>query len=895
MHKRMKIAEAIETTEKPNIALLRRAIFQVPSFASRNMIPKAIDLVNAADSNSELVRVTWQMSSLGILAHQVTGVSSRLYPVGASMATLDRKNCAMRYIAQYGRVIPIDISNCHPTIMADSSGNEAITAYVENKAGYRTSIAAHYDVSEEHAKELMLRLTYGGTINAWAKRYAPKCNTHSQLALDYMHGVSSHANKLVGEYKPLVECIMAYRDPRDGSRKKNVPGCTTSYVNQGTERKMTDAMRTVPREVQSTLHDEVMFTMKDDDDDDTIRELEEQCTNAIQDTLKGAKCEAKLPELPEWFDPDKTLFFEQFQTFSASMYEFAAPMDELSAMELTAVIIDETGKTITLATRLSCGGTIYPPKLLGMQLSFTKDGLREALEEDEATSLTHGNDEPTDEISEDQLVQEAQKQEQCIKLLSISTYHWWFDHFFAQGSNDSGHVYEFTYTSDGRIDDFYTFHTRDMMTKYAPLKKQIQKWLAHPRHRMITGVGFYPRVGTEKAGFVNTWSGLPHTPVRLDSLVDPDLARVRMLIGRIHSHWRVIMASGNDVAYNYLRKWYSYVTQGRGKTRVFLQFLSEMFQGGKGAFNVDLMSKVLGKYFYAPNCGLDSPNGLLGRFTYPYMNKLLICADELGEMIFNKKGRSDMRCWLTRTKGEYKKECCPPVYIDDHANLVANTNEILATHTESDGDCRNAIFMIDERYTKHSAEKGLIVDGEPMTMQRRRDYFTELYEAINDPLTIAAFTHELLNEECADFDFQDIPETDIRMQLKEVYDEKSWVGDFLSSWANSEIFWHEDGSGGSREVRVLTPLGTHSATFVYTGLTSWASRNNDRVPLQKCRSHQQLGIQLREYIASGAITKRASNGRTLYRLSELAVNASMAAKASELNAQETVTVTMNDF
>ena len=88
MHKRMKIAEPIETTEKPNIALLRRAIFQVPSFASRNMIPKAIDLVNAADSNSELVRVTWQMSSLGILAHQVTGVAGanyRLYPAGPSI------------------------------------------------------------------------------------------------------------------------------------------------------------------------------------------------------------------------------------------------------------------------------------------------------------------------------------------------------------------------------------------------------------------------------------------------------------------------------------------------------------------------------------------------------------------------------------------------------------------------------------------------------------------------------------------------------------------------------------------------------------------------------------------------------------------------------------------
>ena len=67
------------------------------------------------------------------------------------------------------------------------------------------------------------------------------------------------------------------------------------------------------------------------------------------------------------------------------------------------------------------------------------------------------------------------------------------------------------------------------------------------------------------------------------------------------------------------------------------------------------------------------------------MSKLLICADELGEMIFNKKGRSDLRCWLTRARGEYKKECCPPVYIDDHANFTANSNEILSAHTESEG------------------------------------------------------------------------------------------------------------------------------------------------------------------------------------------------------------------
>jgi hypothetical protein len=217
--------------------------------------------------------------------------------------------------------------------VADTSGNEAVAAYVENKREYRTSIATHYDVSEEHANELMLRLTYCGTINVWAKQFAPKCDTQSQLALNYTHGVASYANTLVGKNEPLVECIKTFRDPRDGTRKTNIPGCTAPYKNQSTERKMVDDMRMLlPREVHFCLHDEVGYTTKDGDNDDTILELERQCTNAVQNTIKGAKCEAKFPQLPDWFDPDKTLFSEQFQTFSSSMYEFAAPMDELSTM-----------------------------------------------------------------------------------------------------------------------------------------------------------------------------------------------------------------------------------------------------------------------------------------------------------------------------------------------------------------------------------------------------------------------------------------------------------------------------------------------------------------------------------------------------------------------------------
>ena len=55
-------------------------------------------------------------------------------------------------------------------------------------------------------------------------------------------------------------------------------------------------------------------------------------------------------------------------------------------------------------------------------------------------------------------------------------------------------------------------------------------------------------------------------------------------------------------------------------------------------------------------------------------------------------------------------------------------------------------------------------------------------------ISFSSKSERAMKSPAKNFDFQDIPETDIRMHLKEVYDEKSWVGDFLSSWANNEIF-----------------------------------------------------------------------------------------------------------
>ena len=120
--------------------------------------------------------------------------------------------------------------------------------------------------------------------------------------------------------------------------------------------------------------------------------------------------------------------------------------------------------------------------------------------------------------------------------------------------------------------------------------------------------------------------------------------------------------------------------------------------------------------------------------------------------------------------------------MDDYSLLCSLSNELLSMRVEKNGDARSAVFPVNERYSKNHADKGLKVDGEPMTAERRRAYFKTLHEAIEDPIAVAAFAHELLAEDCATYDFQgNIPETELRENLKDVADERGWVGEFLEA------------------------------------------------------------------------------------------------------------------
>lgn len=277
-----------------------------------------------------------------------------------------------------------------------------------------------------------------------------------------------------------------------------------------------------------------------------------------------------------------------------------------------------------------------------------------------------------------------------------------------------------------------------------------------------------------------------------------------------------------------------------------------------------------------PTAAIDSDNGLLGRFNWDYQGKLLIALDENGEFVHNKKGQGHLRSWLCAKQQDYKKECCSPITMGDYANLCALTNELLSMRVEKNGDARSAIFSVDERYSKNRAEKELEVDGEPMAVERREVYFRELYEAINDPTAVAVFAHELVTEDCAEYNFQaNIPKNELREDLKEVADERGWVGEFLEAWEARDVRWTGEKTTTEADLPdrsppqfsttptrfFLEPNIEYDTATVYIGLSEWAKAKRDELPTRHCRNHRQLGIYLRQAIKKRKLEKRASNGK----------------------------------
>lgn len=111
------------------------------------------------------------MRKVGDWLARATGDEFRLYPEGASISKLDRKNIGLRAAAQYGRVVPIDIANCHPSILVAKgyTGSQGAKAYVCSREEHLKEAMGHYQIDRDTAKNLYQALTFGSGFTAWVE------------------------------------------------------------------------------------------------------------------------------------------------------------------------------------------------------------------------------------------------------------------------------------------------------------------------------------------------------------------------------------------------------------------------------------------------------------------------------------------------------------------------------------------------------------------------------------------------------------------------------------------------------------------------------------------------------------------------------------------------------
>ena len=336
----------------------------------------------------------------------------------------------------------------------------------------------------------------------------------------------------------------------------------------------------------------------------------------------------------------------------------------------------------------------------------------------------------------------------------------------------------------------------------------------------------------------------------------------------------MILSDNDEDAYVYQRKFIAQVLQGRGKSRVMLSIYSAAFQAGKGAFFIDFLGKALGKYHYVPTTTLTGDDGLLGRFNANFMGKLLHVLDENAPFVGNKAAHGRLRSWLVAKTVEYKACHHQPVVMNDFANLMGLTNDNRSMRVEKNGDARNAVIAINEAYSLHAAETNVVFEGEPMTIERRLEYFTQLYEAINDPSVAAAFLFEMLAEDCETFDFQGkIPKNEFRADLAEASNDLAWQDEFLDAWESGSAWWREDAIATSdmgddftsSEVCKLSTDGPVAGKDLFKAVTAWAKREGSASATSQCYSQPQLGLALRAVIPS-RITKTKRNSGMFYQL-----------------------------
>jgi len=207
----------------------------------------------------------------------------RTIPIGySSLSVLHRPT---RHRLSEKEYIDIDIVNCQPQLIQEICKQrgikvEALEKYCRNPKKYRAYVAEYHDCDKDTAKQLFVRLMFGGTYNKWIKDFDIQKNENNRYKLPHdIEGEMGAIIDAVYTANPHIAKDVLKQNPKkwvnEGEKKRGVMGLWSQTLER---RIMEDSIWFLHENKQFVVEDVVpcqdgLMILKDLYYDDILKDL----------------------------------------------------------------------------------------------------------------------------------------------------------------------------------------------------------------------------------------------------------------------------------------------------------------------------------------------------------------------------------------------------------------------------------------------------------------------------------------------------------------------------------------------------------------------------------------------------------------------------------------------
>lgn len=213
---------------------------------------------------------------------------------------------------------------------------------------------------------------------------------------------------------------------------------------------------------------------------------------------------------------------------------------------------------------------------------------------------------------------------------------------------------------------------------------------------------------------------------------------------KISKHIKEVWCKGSDEIYEYITFWFANILQNpTNKIGVAILLKSQMQGAGKNIICEFIGKHVIGQQYYITLNDIDQ---IIGRFNSSIENKLLTVCDEVQNYGGAHKSNDKLKSIITQNMQLIERKGVDIQKISDYNNYIFLTNNDWPIKIEN-GDRRYLALELDNKYANN------------------KEYFTELSSQINDDAG-KHFFHWLANIDITKWNHRNIPNTDLKRQLK---------------------------------------------------------------------------------------------------------------------------------